>query len=85
MKISSIANFNEIANVRSTNKSASDQVSDHGLSFVQSFRSVVQSANLQVADGGSSAMLNLNRNKEEKLEKLFSFTETEEEIIDESL
>jgi hypothetical protein len=86
MNISGILpNLGEVMNVKSADKSVNNLDNYHGPSFVESFRSVVQSANLQVADGNASAMLNLNRSKEEKLEKLFSFTESEEEILDESL
>lgn len=78
-------NFSDAMNVKSADKSTNSPTNYKGPSFAESMRGVAQSANLQVADGNSSAMLNLNRSKEEKLEKLFSFTETEEEILDESL
>lgn len=78
-------NVGEVINVKSADKSTNNLSNYKGPSFIESMRSVAQSANLQVADGSSSAMLNFNRSKEEKLEKLFSFTETEEEILDESL
>jgi len=77
--------FGEATKVKSSEKSAGSITDYHGPSFAESFRTVAQSANLQVADGNASAMLNLNRSKEEKLEKLFSFTESEEENLDESL
>ena len=83
--LSIIPNMGEGMKIRSADKSVNNLDNYQGPSFAESFRTVAQSANLQVADGNASAMLNLNRSKEEKLEKLFSFTESEEEILDESL
>ena len=78
-------NFSDAMSVKSTDKSTNSLSNYKGPSFAESMRGVAQSANLQVANGNSAASLNLNRQKEESIEKLFSFTDTEEEILDESL
>ena len=78
-------NFSEMMNVRSTEKPGPDLSNYKGPSFAQSLRGVAQSANLQVADGNAAATMNLRHNREEKLEKIFSFTEAEEDNLEESL
>lgn len=82
--------FGVMPNIVKDLKVQSAQRSDNsnintGPSFTESFMSVAQAANIQVANGNGSSALNLNRQKEDQLEKLFSFSETEEEILDESL
>ena len=78
-------NISDMMGVRSTDRSTNATTDYKGPSFAESFRGVAQSANIQVADGNSAAAMNLQHNREEKLEKLFSFTEAEEEAMDESL
>lgn len=78
-------NIGEMMGVKSANKPAADLTNYKGPSFAASLKGVAQSANIQVADGSAAAALNLQRHKEDKLDKLFSFTEVEEEQLDESL
>ena len=86
MSISGVSpNIGEMLTVRPADRSAAKSNDYQGPSFAESLKGVAQSANIQVADGSAAAALNLRRGKEEKLEKLFSFSESEEELIDESL
>lgn len=79
-------NVSEAANVKSTHKSVSNGLHNYnGPSFSESMSSVARSANMQIAHGSDAAALQLSRRKEETDEKLFSFLETEEEILEDSI
>jgi hypothetical protein len=77
-------NQNEIFSARSLDKTAKNSPDYKGPTFSENMCRLAQVVNLQVADGSSTAGLNFKRQKEETLDKLFSFTETEEEILENS-
>ena len=68
--------------VKPANRSGSSSQTYNGPSFADSISQIAKSTNIQVADGSSAALLNLNKKKEEKLKKLFSFSEAEDEMIE---
>jgi hypothetical protein len=72
----------DAAAVKPANRSTLSSQTQNGPSFAANLSQLAKSANIQVADGNSAALLNLNKQKEEKLEKLFSFSEAEEEQIE---
>ena len=77
-------NLSEVFSPKLTDKSA-DLSHYHGPSFAESIYQIARAAGIYVADGSSAANLSLRRDKSEKLDKLFSFTESEEEMLEDSL
>ncbi|MFA5114231.1 MAG: hypothetical protein WC529_08055 [Candidatus Margulisiibacteriota bacterium] len=75
-------NIADSQNVKPAAKSNTGSAAHTGPSFAENLSQLAKSANIQVADGNSAALLNLNKKKEEKLEKLFSFTEAEAEMAE---
>jgi hypothetical protein len=78
-------NLGELLSVRPADRSGSTNSSYTGPSFAQSLGGVARAANIQVADGNGAAQLGLRRDRQEKLEKLFSFSEAEEGFIEEAV
>ncbi|MCU0641620.1 MAG: hypothetical protein MUC35_05975 [Candidatus Margulisbacteria bacterium] len=77
--------INDAAAIKPANKQSSSSQAQNGPSFAANLSQLAKSANLQIADGNSAALLNLNKQKEEKLEKLFSFSEEEEKALESSI
>lgn len=79
-----VPNHNEI-NVKSANKSANSLHNYDGPSFAESMAGVAKAARMQVAGESNAASLAFTRNKEELHDEPFSFLETEEEILEQSI
>jgi hypothetical protein len=86
MSVTNVApNIGEMLTVRTTDRPAAGSTDYRGPSFAESMKGVAQAANIQVADGSGAARLGLRRERQEKLEKLFSFSEAEEGFIEEAV
>ena len=77
-----IGDINSLNSVKPENKTAKSE-NYTGPSFNSSLLEVAKSARMQIASGNQSASLNLNNNKEEGVDELFSFVKAEEELADE--
>ena len=75
---------NEALNVKSTQKSTTNQNNYHGPSFSESFKELGKAVNLEVSSRASAAALDMTRQKEEEI-KPYNFLEEEEEMLDERI
>jgi hypothetical protein len=79
-------NIGEMFGVKPTEKGSSSQNNSYtGPSFAENLSEIAKSAGIRVGSGNNAAAAGLQKQKEEKIEKLFSFGEAEEEQLDESL
>ena len=74
-------NYNEVAGVKSANKSTAAQLNNSGPSFVESIGEIARSANMQIASGATAGELRFARHKE-GFEKHFSYKEEEKVFLD---
>jgi len=79
-----IGDISSLNSIKPENKTAKAE-SYSGTSFNSSFLEVAKSARMQVASGNHAASLNLNNNKEEGLEELFSYVKAEDELAEDYL
>lgn len=81
--ITPIANFTEIFSQNQSGKSQSTQTNCNGQSFSSKYLDVSKLANMQIAGQNNAAYLSLSRQKEESVDDLFSFSNTEDEQAEE--
>lgn len=75
---------NEALNVKSTQKSMTNQNNYHGPSFSENLSEIGKAVNLQVSSRASAAALDMTRQKEDKV-KPYNFLEEEEEMLKERI
>ena len=74
-------NNNDVAGIKSTNKTNASSNDYKGPNFAESLRDIAKAANVEVAKGYNAANLSLTRQKEMQ-DKPFDFEEAGEELLE---